>query len=131
MVEILFGKLALPKDGVLVLPVGEGLPLSGEAALLDEKLNAALSKAMAAAEFTGKSGQNLNIYNAGAYKRVILIGTGKDDAPRRAELLGAAITAALGKETEATILTTNFTAEQAAEIALGARLRAYKFDKYR
>ncbi|MBU6448262.1 MAG: leucyl aminopeptidase [Rhodospirillales bacterium] len=131
MVEIVFGKLALPKDGVLVLPVGEGLPLSGEASVLDEKQGGSLSKAMETAEFTGKSGQSLNLYNVGAYKRVILIGTGKANAPRRAELLGAAIAAALGKETEAAILAIGFTAEQAAEIGLGARLRSYKFDKYR
>jgi leucyl aminopeptidase len=131
MVEIVFGKLALPKDGVLVLPVGEDLPLTGEAAMLDETLGGALSKAMEAAEFKGKAGQSLNLYNAGPYKRVLLIGAGKEDAPRRAELLGAAIASTLSKESDAAILTNGFTAGQAAEIGLGARLRAYKFDKYR
>ncbi|MDE2240415.1 MAG: leucyl aminopeptidase, partial [Rhodospirillales bacterium] len=131
MVDILFAKLALPKDGVLVLPVGEDLPLSGKAAVLDETLDGALSKAMTAAAFKGKAGQVLNSYNAGPYKRVVLTGAGKPDAPRRAELLGAAITTALAKETEAAILTEDFTALQAAEIGLGARLRAYRFDKYR
>ncbi len=131
MVEVLFGKLALPKDGVLVLPVGEELPLTGEAAALDAKLDGALSKAMQAAEFKGKAGQSLNLYNAGPYKRVLLAGAGKQDAPRRAELLGAAIAAALAKETEAALLAEGFTAPQAADIGLGARLRAYKFDKYR
>ncbi|HTQ71148.1 MAG TPA: leucyl aminopeptidase [Acidocella sp.] len=131
MVEILFGKLALPKDGVLVLPVGEELPLTGEAAVLDETLGGTLSKAMAAAAFKGKAGQSLNVYNAGPYKCVLLVGAGKEDAPRRAELLGASIAAALAKESEAAILTDGFSAEQAAEIGLGARLRAYKFDKYR
>ncbi len=131
MVEILFGKLALPKDGVLVLPVGEELPLTGEAAVLDESLDGALSKAMQAAEFKGKAGQSLSIYNAGPYKRVLLAGAGKEDAPRRAELLGAAIVGALGKESEAAILTHGFTPEEAAEIGLGARLRSYKFEKYR
>ena len=131
MVDIVFGKLALPKEGVLVVPVGENLPLSGEAALLDETLGNALSKAMEAAEFKGKAGQSLNIYNAGPLRRVLLAGAGKEGAPRRAELLGAAIAAALAKESDAAILTEGFTAEQAAEIGLGARLRAYKFDKYR
>ena len=131
MVEILFGKLALPKEGVLVLPVSEELPLTGEAALLDESLDSALSKAMQAAEFKGKAGQSLNIYNAGPYKRVLLAGAGKEAASRRAELLGAAIAAALAKENEAAILTQGFTAEQVAQIGLGARLRSYKFEKYR
>ncbi|MGE4481735.1 leucyl aminopeptidase [Acidocella sp.] len=131
MVEILFGKLALPKDGVLVLPVGEELPLTGEAAMLDETLGGTLSQAMQAAEFKGKAGQSLNIYHAGPYKRVVLTGAGKEDAPRRALLLGAAIVSALGKESEAAILTHGFTSKEAAEIGLGARLRGYKFDKYR
>ncbi|GAN80322.1 leucyl aminopeptidase [Acidocella aminolytica] len=131
MVEILFGKLALPKEGVLVLPVGEDLPLTGEAAMLDESLEGALSNAMQAAEFKGKAGQNLNIYGVRPYKRVLLVGAGKEDAPRRAELLGAAIASSLSKEKEAAILTHGFTAKQAAEIGLGARLRSYKFDKYR
>ena len=131
MVEILFGKLTLPKDGVLVLPVGEELPLTGEAAVLDETLGASLSKAMEAAEFKGKAGQSLNVYNAGPYKRVLLIGAGKEDAPRRAELLGASIATSLTKESDAAILADGFTAEQAAEIGLGARLRTYKFDRYR
>ena len=131
MIEIVFAKLALPKNGVLVLPVDEGLPLVGQAAELDETLGGTLSRAMEAAEFKGKAGQNLNIYDAGPYKRVLLAGAGKQDVPRRAELLGAAIVTALATESEAAIVTDGFKAEQAAEIGLGARLRAYRFEKYR
>lgn len=131
MLDIAFGKLTLPKDGVLVLPVAEGLPLSGDAAKLDETLKSALSNAMTAADFTGKSGQSLNVYGIGAYKRVLLVGAGKGDAPRCAEQMGAAIAVAVSKETEAAILADGFTAEQVAEIGLGARLRSYRFDTYR
>lgn len=131
MVEIAFGKLALPKEGVLVLPLAEELPLTGEAAILDETLGGGLSQAMLAAEFKGKPGQSLNLYNAGPYKRVLLLGTGKEGAPRRAEKLGGAITASLSRESEASILASGFTPEQVAQIALGARLRSYKFSKYR
>lgn len=131
MVEISFGKLALPKDGTLVIPVGEGQPLSGEAARLDKTLASSLTKAMKAADFQGKSGQKLCIYNAEPYEKVVLIGAGKSAAPRLAELLGAAIGAALTMETEASVLAEGFTTEQVVDIALGARLRTYKFDKYR
>lgn len=131
MIEITFGKLALPKDGVLILPIGEGQPLAGDAAKLDESLHGAISTAITAAEFQGKSGQKLSLYAVAPYRHILLIGTGKDDAPRRASLLGAAISRALSKESAATILAEGFPADQTADIALGARLSAYRFDKYR
>lgn len=131
MIEIAFGKLALPKDGVLVLPVGEGNPLAGEAAKFDDSLHGALSKAMLAAEFKGKSGQKLSLYAVGPYRHVLIIGAGTDDMPRRALLLGGAISRALSKESAATILAEDFPVAQTADIALGARLCAYRFDKYR
>lgn len=131
MIEMTFGRSTLPRDGVLVLPVDEGQPLTGEAAKLDEGLHAALSKAMAAAEFQGKSGQTLSIYHAEPYKHILIIGAGKADAPRRALLLGAAISKALSKENAAAVWAEQVPAEQVADIALGARLRAYRFDKYR
>lgn len=131
MIEIAFGKPTLPKNGVLVVLVGENQPLNGEAAKLDEAQASALSAAMLAAEFEGKTGQKLSLYNVGPYKHVLLIGTGKENSPRRAELLGASMSSALSREAEAAILAEDFTGEQVADIALGARLRAYRFDKYR
>lgn len=131
MIEVTFGKLTPPKDGVLVIPVNEDQPLSGEAAKLDESLNGAFSKAMTAAEFQGKTKQTLSLYNIKSYRHILLIGAGKSESPRRAELLGATISTALAKENEAAILLDDTTSEQAADIALGARLRTYRFDKYR
>lgn len=131
MLEIAFAKLTLPKDGVLVLLVAESQPLSGEAAKLDATLKGAFTNAMSAADFTGKSGQSLSLYGVGGYKHVLLVGTGKNDAPRRGEEVGATIAAALCKETDAAILAEGFTGEQVAEIGLGARLRSYRFDIYR
>lgn len=131
MIEVAFEKLALPKDGVLVIPVGEAQALSGEAAKLDKTLSAALSKAIESSAFQGKSGQSLNLYNMGAYRHVLIIGAGKPDAPRRETLLGAAISKELATEDEAAIIADGFSAAQSADIALGARLRAYRFDKYR
>lgn len=131
MIEFAFEKLVLPKDGVLVLPVGEEQALSGEAAKLDAILSAALSKAMTTSAFQGKFGQTLNLYNVGTYQRVLIIGTGKETAPRRALRLGAAISTALSKESEAAILAEALPAAAIADIAMGARLRGYRFDKYR
>ncbi len=131
MIEIAFGKLSLPKDGVVALPVGEDQDLTGEAAALDASLGGALTQAMTAAEFKGKVGQSLNLYGIGPFRRVLLAGAGKPETPRQAETLGGTIAAALAKEAEAVIIAGGFTSGQVAGIALGARLRAYRFNKYR
>jgi leucyl aminopeptidase len=133
MLDIAFAKAALPKSGVLAMPLAEGAPLTGLAAALNAALDGGLTRAMEAASFTGKKGQSASLLApGGGLKRVLLLGLGKD-APttRQAEELGGAAQAALVKETEAAILADTLDASLAAHIALGARLRAYRFDKYR
>jgi len=133
MLDIAFAKAALPKSGVLAVPLAEGAPLAGIAQILDSALDGALTRAMEAASFTGKKGQSASLLAPGAgFKRVLLLGLGKETpTPRQAEELGGAAQHALVKETEATILADTLDAALAAHIALGARLRSYKFDKYR
>jgi leucyl aminopeptidase len=128
MLDIGFAKADLPKSGVLVVPLGETLELSPLAAKLDDALSGGLKRALEAAAFKGKSGQQANLLAPGNYKRVLVLGTGKANAP---EALGGAIAAALVKEPQATVLADAFTPAQAAAIGFGARLRAYRFDKYR
>lgn len=134
MLDIVFAKAALPKTGVLVVPAAEGAALTGLAAALDKALAGGLKRALAAAGFTGKKGQSASLLapNAGL-KRVLVLGAGKEEnfSPRAAEELGGELAAALAKESEATLLADTLTAEQAAHLALGARLRCYRFDKYR
>jgi leucyl aminopeptidase len=134
MLEIAFAKAVVPKSGVVVVPVAEGAPLSGLAAALDKALSGALKRAIAASDFTGKKDQQARILAPTAgLKQVLLIGTGSAEAfaARGAEMLGGAIAAALSKDTEATVLAETLDAAAAAQLALGARLRAYRFDKYR
>jgi leucyl aminopeptidase len=131
MLDIAFAKAALPKSGVLAIPLAEGAPLSGLAAALDETLEGALTRAMEAASFAGKKGQSASLLAPAGFKRILLLGLGKEPTPRQAEELGGAAQNALVKETEATILADTLEPALAAHIALGARLRAYRFDKYR
>jgi leucyl aminopeptidase len=134
MLDITFAKAALPKSGVLVLPLAEGAALTGQAAALDKALAGGLKRALTAGEFTGKKGQSANLLapNAGL-KRVLVLGTGKAESftARAAEELGGAIAAALSKEAEITVLAEALDAAHAAHLALGVRLRAYRFEKYR
>jgi leucyl aminopeptidase len=131
MLDIGFAKAELPKSGVLVVPLAEGGEFSPLATKLDDALSGGLKRALDAAEFTGKSGQQASLLAPGNYKSVLVLGTGKPDSAHAAESLGGAIAAALKKEKQAIVLADSFTPAQAAAIGFGARLRAYKFDKYR
>jgi leucyl aminopeptidase len=133
MLDIAFAKAALPKTGVLVVPLGEGSPLAGLAAALDKQLAGGLTAALKAAEFTGKKGQSVNLYGPAGLKRVLVLGLGKSDAltPRQAEEFGGAVQVALAKESAAAVLADTLEEKLAAHIGLGARLRGYRFDKYR
>jgi len=130
MLDIAFTKAELPKSGVLVVPLAEDLELSPLAAALDKSLSGGLKRALEAAAFKGKSGQQAVLLAAGAYQRVVVLGAGKPGA-LAAETLGGAIAAALRQEAAPVVLADAFTPAEAAAIAFGARLRAYKFDKYR
>ncbi len=129
MLEISFAKADLPDEGVLVLPLAEGAEYSAPVAALDKALKGGLKRALEAAEFTGKKGQQASILAPGKYKKILAIGTGKADAPSKPEALGGAIAASLAKESAVAVLASN--AEQGAKLAFGARLRSYRFEKYR
>lgn len=129
MLEISFAAAKLPEEGVLVLPLAEGAEFAAGVAALDKTFKGALKRALEAAEFTGKKGQQASILAPGKYKKILFIGTGKADAPSKPEELGGAIAAALAKQSAAAVLAAS--PEQAAHIAFGARLRAYRFEKYR
>jgi leucyl aminopeptidase len=131
MLDIAFAKAALPKSGVLAVPLAEGAGLTGLAAALDESLEGGLTRAMEAASFTGKKGQSASLLAPGGFKLLLLLGLGKDPNPRLLEELGGAAQQKLMKEPEATILADTLDPALAAHIALGARLRGYRFDKYR
>jgi len=134
MLNIAFAPAMPPKSGVLVVPLGEAAALAGLAAALDKSLSGALKRAIGPAEFTGKKGQQATLLApSGGVKRVLILGTGKADAftPRAAEELGGAVAAALTKDAEVTLLADAVDPSLAAHIGLGARLRAYRFDKYR
>jgi leucyl aminopeptidase len=132
MLDFAFAKTSVPKQGVVAIPLAEGADLAGAAASLDKALSGAISRAIAAAKFTGKKASSASILAPSAgIKRILLLGLGKDATAKPAEELGGAMQSALVKEEEATVLADQLSPELAAHIALGARLRAYRFDKYR
>ncbi len=134
MIAIEFAPRNLPTDGALALLSLEGAERSGLWAAADSACGGAISRAAAAAEFTGKKGQTCTVLAPGAgLQRVVLIGLGKPDdhTLRGMEEAGGLAAAAFGKERKAALAAAGMPASHAAHAGLGARLRSYRFDRYR
>jgi leucyl aminopeptidase len=134
MLDIAFAKPALPKSGALALLVHEGEQPSGLWQQVDEATGGAISRAFMVAEFKGGKGKSCSILAPGGeLTRVLAIGLGKpaEVTQKILEEAGGTISAALTRESAVAVAAGTLTAAQAAEVALGAVLRSYRFDRYR
>jgi leucyl aminopeptidase len=134
MLDIAFAKPALPKSGALVLLIHEGEKPSGLWAQLDESTGGAISRAFEVTEFKGAKGKTCSILAPGAnLTRVLAVGLGKpaEVTAKILEEAGGAIVAGLPRETAVAVANGALSAQQAAEVAFGAVLRSYRFDRYR
>jgi leucyl aminopeptidase len=134
MLDIAFAKPALPKTGALVLLIGEGEKPSGVWQQADEVTGGAIDRALKAAEFNGGKGKTCTILARGAgLSRVVAIGLGKpaDLAMRVLNEAGGHAAGAVLREPAGCVATGALQPAQVAEVALGATLRAYRFDRYR
>ena len=134
MLEIAFAKQALPKTGALALLIAEDDEPTGLFAAADAATGGQIARALAAADFKGKRGQTTTILAPGAgLSRVVAVGLGKlaDLTTRIAEEAGGAAAAALAREPSASLSADALGAGMLAAAALGAVLRAYRFDRYR
>jgi leucyl aminopeptidase len=134
MLDISFAKPALPTAGALVLLIHEGDKPSGLWQQADEATGGAIARAFEVAEFNGGKGKTCSILAPGAgLTRVLAIGLGKEDEVKQTTLedAGGAIASGLAREGAATVAADGLKPGQAAEVALGAVLRGYRFDRYR
>ncbi|HWX47640.1 MAG TPA: leucyl aminopeptidase [Roseomonas sp.] len=132
MPDILFVKPTLPRAGALVLPLAEGFTLSGLAKAADEATGGAVSRGLEAAGFKGKKGQSCTLWAPGGHlSRVVAVGLGVTPDERGAEAAGGAAWPLVSGEPEAMIAAEGLNAALAAALAFGARLRSYRFDRYR
>lgn len=141
--NISFSSFALPRGGSLVVTAMEGGVLSKTAKDVDKKCGGAITRAIKAGRFEGKSEQALEILApAGlAVNRVLVIGLGKPEEINAltGEKTGALIIdrLAMSGETQASAAIDEIpkcklkTEQLAAHVAAGARSRSYRFDKYR
>src|SRR5215470_10608482 len=141
--KISFSKIEIPSSGAVVVGVYEERKLTPSAAQLDKQTKGAIERALAASRFKGKADDILTVLAPGGIEasRIVLVGLGKPGALDAAgvQAIGGRLVANLANsgETAAAVAVDDgsdqklATAEQAAHLAYGARLRSYRFDKYR
>src|ERR1700761_8746809 len=141
--KISFAKPASAFEGVLVVTVLEGRHLGATAKALDAESGGALAKVIAKSKFDGKKDQTLLLHAPAGLKldRLLLVGAGKGKAfdAKAAQGLGGIVVAQLQASGDAEVPlaadavegSSLTAAEIAANAAFGARLRSYRFDRYR
>jgi leucyl aminopeptidase len=141
--KIAFANPGDVNTGIVVVAALEGRKLSPSASALDKKTSGAITRAMKASRFKGSTQQSLTILAPGGTKldRILVVGLGKpkDIDATTAQNLGGLVYAALSgvgsssatASVDAIAGCSLTPADMAAEMAYGAMLRSYRFDKYR
>ena len=139
--KISFANPSVPKTGAVVVGVLEGRKLTASAEAVDNATQGAVMRAIKASTFKGSKNHSLTVMTPGGrLQRVVCVGLGKAkgiDALALQNLGGrivanlkahAATAQVLVDEVEGCDLKAH---EMAVEMALGARLASYRFDKYK
>lgn len=140
--KISFAKPQLPTEGAIVVGVLEGKVLTATAQQLDQQTNGALMRAINASKFEGKKDQILVVLAPVGIEltRVVLVGLGKAEAVdglAAQSFGGTAVAQVLRSGDAAAAIAVDpidgakiGPADLAANVGFGARLKAYRFDKY-
>ena len=140
---IRFVRHAPVDSGAIAFLVPQGRPLTGAAAALDRSSGGQLLRAQRCTRFGGALGEVCEILAPGAASasRVLVVGLGDARSAGAAEFerIGGILCARLlcSGETRLTVDTTDLQVTSldasgiASRVAFGARLRAYRFDRYR
>ncbi|MEG9861433.1 MAG: leucyl aminopeptidase [Parvularculales bacterium] len=139
--EISFTSLKIPTKGIVALIVAEGTRLGSFGRKVDAATGGAVSRALNASHFKGKSSETVDVLGAsGGIGRVVVMGLSRPSVgERELENLGGKLVGRVENSGETKL---NIAVEpvhgcqvsasrMAACIALGARLRAYRFNKYK
>jgi leucyl aminopeptidase len=141
--KISFAKPDSDLEGALVLTVLEGRLLTATTRTVDSNSGGTVTRAIAASRFEGKKDQTLLILApAGlAYAKLLLLGVGPAKAldAKLAQGLGGTVVSQLLTSNDATVTVAIDSidgsaltpADFAANLGFGAKLRAYRFDRYR
>ena len=144
--RIAFSQPALPAKGAVILLASEDKSTPKLTALgraFDKSVGGSVARALAASRFKGRKGQSLVVLAPGRkdISRVVVVGLGKagEVTDLIAEQAGGVAYAELGKSDDSRAVALVEAPRRcklgapdlAAHFALGARLRSYRFDKYR
>ncbi|MGQ4272789.1 leucyl aminopeptidase [Terrihabitans sp. B22-R8] len=138
--KIAFASSSLPEHGVAVVLTDYRLGFSGISADLIGRLGD-FERIAKAGKFTGKAGSTLDILAPSGTEldRLIVFGLGRGEGDPATEWVrtGGQVLRKIGAADHATVLIDvppgldDDAAEAASQMALGARLRAYTFDRYK
>ena len=126
--------------GVLVVFCGENLKFGPVTQGALAPVNELLRRAATADRFSGKNGSTLTIIAPSGLNlpRLVVVGTGKEDDLKARDLVklgGVAMGSVPGAASQVTIFAElgsgALKSDQIADLALGVRLRAYRFDRYK
>lgn len=132
--QILFKKTEIPCDTTLLIGVHAGNQLSKTAKKINALTDGALTRMLDNSGFDGKIGETYTVAGGSglSVNRLICVGLGDkaESSDLNAQLIGAAAMRAVLKTQEKTA---EFATDDlpAAQVAFGAKLAAYRFDKYK
>jgi leucyl aminopeptidase len=138
--QLKFAPLGAPTKGILVIFCEEGLKFGSAARKALAPAGDLVTRAAASERFQGKSGSTLDIVMPSGLDlaRLIVVGVGKIAALKAEDFVklgGIAMGKIPTTATEAQIVADlpggAVKPERAADLALGVRLRAYSFDRYK
>ena len=136
--RISFASLSLPKTGAVVVGVKDGKVLTPSARDIDKRTGGAIKRALSSGRFSGAKGQSLELLAPAGIgnSRILLVGLGKGLDELAQQALGGRILARMNAvgETAVTVIVdegADDLAAAGAQIAYGARLKSYRFDRYR
>jgi leucyl aminopeptidase len=143
MIKTSFAALSVPESGAVVVFALDGRKLTQTGEQLDEATGGALTRAMRESRFQGRKDQTLMIPAPSGVKasRIMLHGIGKpaEFDELAAQSLGGRVVSQLGSSGDAKVAVAADPVKGlgvtgpalAANIAYGAALGSYRFDKYR
>ena len=125
----IFFEQKLPAQTVLVIVMPDKeLPDIG----LDKATATTIEKAIASAKFDGAQGSSLSLRGIGGYPHIYLAGYGgEENLTLRLQSVAGHIAQDLRKEDYPIAIAGNFSAQDAAALALGYQLGQYRFDRYK
>ncbi|MBV9433856.1 MAG: leucyl aminopeptidase [Hyphomicrobiales bacterium] len=140
-VTVSFSPLAFPKSGTAVIFAGaDGRPTAAVAELMDQassghELSRAIERAAATERFKGKAASTLALLAPNAsLDKLLVVGTASEGEPLDSTLLGGRVAGRIGHGAATVLLDIpglELSSRQVADFALGARLSAYKFERYK